>query len=248
MIDTHCHLLPGLDDGPPDMVEALALARCLLDDGVEHVLCTPHYSPRFPTSLGAAEARLRDLRSALAAAGLDLDVSLAAEVAPAHVATATVEELARRSFGGRYLVVEALPDVGPLFFELVVERLQPAGLLPVFAHPERCRALHRRPGLVDEVRRAGALVQIVAPSLAGRWGTDVANAAWRLVNTGRADLLASDAHGAGRRRPHLRTAAEQVAERLGTNVAAELTVHQPKHVLAGTAPGGGDSGAAVVAY
>ena len=233
MIDTHCHLLPGLDDGPGSPDEALALARSLVADGIERVVCTPHYSPQFPTAHADAAAKLRALDGELA--GLPLDTVLAAEVSPGYAVSAPLDELRSRALRGRYVVCEALPDSPPTFFEAALARLAEAGLAPIFAHPERCRAVQRRIGIVDWARKQGALVQVVAPSLIGRWGGATSATAWRLVDTGRADLLASDAHGTRRRSVHLREAAGIVAERLGAAVAAELTERRPAELLDGAA-------------
>jgi protein-tyrosine phosphatase len=233
VIDTHCHLLPGLDDGPRSHEESLRLARALVEDGITRVLCTPHYSGMFPTVHAEAEERHRELRALLDSQDVPLQTSLAAEVGPAAAAARPIRELSERSISGRYILVEVLPDSVAAALHAVSERLQVHDLRPIFGHPEQCRALHRHPMLLDGLRAEGALVQVVAPSLLGRWGPEVEAASWRLVDTGRTDLLASDAHGARRRRPHLGEVAALVAERLGDSVAEELTVRKPQLVLDG---------------
>jgi protein-tyrosine phosphatase len=232
MIDTHCHLLPGLDDGPATMEDAIELAGLLVAGGVASVLCTPHYSRQFPTNHAAALERHAVLRGELAAAGVELATAVAAEVSPAFAVSAPLDELVLRSVGGRFLVVEVLADSPTSLFALVGERLGTRGLVPIFGHPERSRAVQRHPSAVDQARRDGALVQLVAPSLLGRWGPQVARAALELLDTGRADLLASDAHGARRRRAHLAAAGELVEQRLGGGVLTELTERGPEKVLA----------------
>jgi protein-tyrosine phosphatase len=236
VIDTHCHLLPGLDDGPATESDAVELARCLAADDISTVVCTPHYSAQFPTSHADAGERLAALRSELVDAGIEVEAALAAEVSPGYAVSTPLEELVERSIAGRFAVVEVLSDTPPAFFATVQDRLAEADVAVIFAHPERCRALRRRPNLVDAIRRRGALLQVVAPSLLGRWGNDVATAAWRLIDTGRADLLASDAHGARRRSVALGEAAALVRARLGNAVARELTERRPASVLAGLVP------------
>lgn len=237
MIDTHCHLLPALDDGPGSEIEALELAAQLSQDGVSFVLCTPHYSHRHPTEHALALRRRDALAAAIEAAGLRLGVGVAAEVSAGFAVSAGGEELASRSVGRRFVLVEVQPDTEAGFFGAVEARLANLGLQPIFAHPERSIAVQRRPSLLDAVRRNGSLVQVVAPSLTGRWGGAAAVAAWRLVDSGRADLVASDSHGCGRRRPHLREAAQRIARRLGQNVASLLTERNPALVLDGGHPG-----------
>lgn len=232
MIDTHCHLLPGLDDGPSTGHEALALARSMVADGITQALCTPHYSRMFPTDHAEAIDRIHDLEKGLRDAEIGLRVSLAAEVHPGFALSAPLAELSARSIGGRYLLVEVQPDVRPALFPVVEERLGEIGLYAIFGHPERCRAVQKRIEILDESRQNGALVQVVAPSLLGRWGPEVEEAAWRLVNTGRADLLASDAHGVDRRRVHMAECRGVIADRLGSPVASELTERRPALALA----------------
>jgi protein-tyrosine phosphatase len=234
VIDTHCHLLPGLDDGPGSDAEALELARRLAEQGVRRVLCTPHYSSLFPTDHARAAERLEALAPQLHSAGIDLAIGLAAEIGPGFAASAPLEELRRRTVAGRFALIEITADTSPSAVLAIRDRLAEDGIRVVLAHPERCRALHRHPAAFDPLRAEGALVQVVAPSLLGRWGRAVEAAAWRLVDTGRADLLASDAHGASRRRPHLREVCDLVAERLGVAVVGELTERAPAALLDGT--------------
>lgn len=238
MIDTHCHLLPGLDDGPQTMGDAVALARRLVADGVSNVLCTPHFSRLFPTDHGEAVERLGELRDALAGAAVPLELALAAEIGPAFAVSAPLDELRRRSISGRYLLIEVLPDSPGGLFDAASDRLQEAGLTPIFAHPERCRAVQRHPTLVEDARRRGALVQVVAPSLIKRWGRGVAAAAWSLVGAGWVDLLGSDAHGARRRGVHLAEAAELVEARFGAETTRDLIRRNPALVVQA---GGGEA-------
>ena len=241
MIDTHCHLLHALDDGPANVADAVALARRLTEDGISFALCTPHYSELFPTSHADATERLVELREALAEAGIPLETALAAEVGPHFAVSASMDELRRRSIAGRYLLVEVMAVSPAGLFTVVRERLSEAGLVPVFGHPERSRAVQRHPTLIEDARSKGALVQVVAPSLLGRWGRAVASAAWGLVGAGWVDLLGSDAHGARRRGVHLAEAAEHLAARVGPEAATEMMERRPALVVRGLSlePAGG---------
>jgi protein-tyrosine phosphatase len=233
VIDTHCHLLPGLDDGPGSEREAIQLARHLVAQGVHHVLCTPHYSHLFPTAHARAKERHRSFVPRLEAAGIQLQTSLAAEIGSGFAVSAPLSELLERTIDGRFALIEMNPDTAPSSLEAIRQRFDDAGVRIILAHPERCLALHGQPGMLDQLREEGVLLQVVAPSLIGRWGPHVEAAAWRLVDTGRADLLGSDAHGTRRRRPHLSEACDLIDERLGPEVVAELTEHRPKSVLDG---------------
>jgi protein-tyrosine phosphatase len=236
MIDTHCHLLPGLDDGPRTTGDAVKLVHRLQDDGIRRVLCTPHFSRMFPTRHEDAVSALEELRLQLARLGVPMELELAAEIGPAAALGAPLDEIIRRSISNRFVLVEVLPDTPAVTLETCFARLEGAGLTPIFAHPERSADVGRHLSLVDDIRRLGALIQVVAPSLLGRWGRGAASTAWQLVETRRVDLLGSDAHGFRRRRPHLQEASELVAARVGGDVVRELTDRGPAAILRGVHP------------
>jgi protein-tyrosine phosphatase len=231
MIDTHCHLLPDLDDGTRTLAEALELAGELVAAGVHHAVCTPHFSRRFPTDHATARERLALVEGTLVETRVPLGVALAAEVAPGTAAEASAGELKARRLGEAHLLVELEPDTPAGFVDLALQRVREIGLTPVFAHPERCRAVRSQPRVLDSARQDGALVQVVAPSLTGRWGDATADAAWHLLDSGRVDLLASDAHRARRDGAHLTRAAEMVTARLGADELVQLTEHGPARVI-----------------
>lgn len=234
MIDTHCHLLPALDDGPPGRAETLALASALQRAGVTAVLCTPHYSRRYPTLAEFAAERLAQTRAELADAGIPLELRLAAELAPATFLAAAEEEVRARC-NGRFVLVELEPETPAGFVEQAVIRARELGLDLVLAHPERCSAVRRDPRVLDEARAAGALAQSVASSLDGRWGREVEASAWAFVGAGRIDLVASDAHRVGRRGLALVGALAQIAGRFGDETLRLLTETVPRRVFEGGA-------------
>jgi protein-tyrosine phosphatase len=217
VIDTHCHLLPRVDDGPRSEETALALARDLVADGVGVVLCTPHLSRLFSAPHSEVLRRFTSLKDALVIEEIPLGLAVAAEVSA--------------SFALSEPLVELHPDTPAHFLELCTDRLAEAALLPVFAHPERCRAVQRDPSLLDSVRAGGAMTQLVAPSLIGRWGGAVEASAWELLRAGRVDLLGSDAHGIESRRCHLREAADLIEAHFGADVRTELTERQPAKLV-----------------
>jgi protein-tyrosine phosphatase len=139
-------------------------------------------------------------------------------------------DLRDRAFGG-HLLVELEVDAPAETPTRVAERLAGARLTPVFAHPERCRAIRVDTSSLDEARAGGALVQVVASSLAGRWGRGVVSAAWELLDAGRVDLLASDAHGARGSVLRLKDVMHQVAERYGGDAVSSLTERKPAQLL-----------------
>lgn len=233
MIDTHCHLLPGLDDGPATIDEAVELATVMVAQGVKSVVCTPHLSRQFPVPPARALEALEALELELARRHIDLPLTLAAEVSDVNAVTLGAAELRERSIGGRHLVVELGPTTTASAAELLTRRLTAMGLVPVIAHPERLEAFGREAASLDGVRGLGGLVQVMASSLTGRWGEAVAQVAWEFLATGRVDLIASDAHGAHSRKCHLAEAREMVCRRAGQACWNELTTAAPARLLGG---------------
>ena len=233
MIDTHCHLLPGLDDGPRAVDDSVAMGRALAAAGITAVVCTPHFSGRFPTPVDDARAALTDLRAAFAAESVELEITLGAELSPAMALDAPDDDLLGRTIGGGSLLVELESDTPVAAVDLVIARLDDLGLRAVFAHPERCRAVRSRPRVLDGARSAGALVQVVARSL-GRPTRADAGAAWDLLDAGRVDLIASDAHRAADGGAALETALDEVGRRYGDAALAALTDSVPARLLGRT--------------
>lgn len=233
MIDTHCHLLPGLDDGPVTVDEAVELASLLVRQGVEVVVCTPHLSRQHPVTRADARASLLTLQQALVRHRIDLRMVLAAEVTDVNAVSLDITALRELSVSGRFLIVEFNASATAWAVESVARRMVDLGLVPVIAHPERLGAYAREPEMIEGARALGALVQVVAPSLTGQWGETVARVAWELLAAGRADIVASDAHGVGRRSPCLDAARELVVGRLGTARWDELTAAAPARMLEG---------------
>jgi protein-tyrosine phosphatase len=231
LIDTHCHLLPGIDDGPKSMDGTLELARSLARSGVHSVVCTPHFSRRYPTDHLVAADALEEVRRVLDEEGVPLKLGLAAEVGSAAAVDASEGELLDRRLGERHLLVELEPATPAGIVEVVLDRARQIELRPVFAHPERCRAVRSQPHVLDDARAEGALVQVVAQSLSGRWGDEARTVGWHLVEAGRADLLASDAHKREQAGARLRSVLEELTRRFGATALEELTETGPRKLL-----------------
>jgi protein-tyrosine phosphatase len=231
MIDTHCHLLAGLDDGPRSFNDSIRMARRLTETGVELVVCTPHYNARFPTTVPAATEAVERLADALSTLDISLGLRLAAELDPAIAMSAAPGEIRRRRIAPGFVLVELVPTTTVAEIGRLVARLADLELAPVFAHPERCRAVQRQPGLLDGARSDGALVQVVASSLAPTAGAAVGRTGWAMIEAARADLVASDGHRPESGRLRLGPLEAEIGRRYGAKAAAELLTETPARLL-----------------
>jgi protein-tyrosine phosphatase len=199
-VDLHCHLLPGIDDGSAELDDALRHARRLQAEGVRDVACTPHVKrdlfPRVvPAELGG---RVRALQSALAQAGLLVRVHAGGELAHEEALALDAGELELIAQGparARWLLLEC-PFAGiDESFLAAAERLGDLGYGLLLAHPERtARILEDGWERLQELRAAGALLQVNVCSLLGSHGLEVQQTAVALVRAGLAFCLASDGH------------------------------------------------------
>ncbi len=230
MIDLHCHVLPGIDDGPATIDGSLALARAASAAGTRTLIATPHISARYPNDPATIARLVAELNERLVAEAIAIDVRPGAEIALTSALDMEPEQLAELGLGGGpWLLIE--PPYAPAagVDSLVLDILR-QGHRVVLAHPERCPAFHRDRAVLESLVRAGILTSVTAGSLVGRFGGHVRRFALALVRDGLVHNVASDAHDCSGRAPGI--AAE--LSRAGLQpLAAWLTCEVPVAILAG---------------
>lgn len=233
VIDLHCHILPGVDDGPAGFEESLAMARMAAADGVRVIVATPHVSDQYdypaPDLIRELTGRLNGL---IQQEGLGLRVLPGAEVrtSPELVEALQAGKVMTLADRGKCVLVE-LPSssqavyAGDLFF-----RMQVAGYTPVIAHAERVDWLRAQPQLLREFKDRGVRLQINAESVSGAAGRGMRLQALRLAKEGLADVLGSDGHNVNSRKPLLTVAQRNLRGRRGLFEA--LTETGPERLIA----------------
>jgi len=202
MVDIHCHILPGLDDGPATMDGAVEIGRVAEAAGIRTVVATPHIRDDYPFPLEMMDERLEDTQAAFRDAGLDLELVRGGEVALSKVPQLDDTELERFCVGtGPYLLVEAPHTQAPSLLETVLFDLQSRGFRPVLAHPERSVSFLNDPARLERLVESGVLCSVTALSMAGGFGGPVRAFCARLFEAGVVHNVASDAHDAVRRGP-----------------------------------------------
>jgi protein-tyrosine phosphatase len=195
--DIHFHLLPGVDDGPADMHDTLALARAGVEDGTRTVVATPHVRTDFVTDVLTLGMLVDEVQRAIDAAGIPLAVRCGGELGHDMVGRLGQEELdsiAVGPQGARWLLVETPFEPLGEDFHAATAELRARGYGVVLAHPERSAdaALFDCAGVRRELM-AGSLVQVNALSLSGGHGAEAEVASRRLVREGMVALVGSDA-------------------------------------------------------
>jgi protein-tyrosine phosphatase len=238
MIDLHSHILPGIDDGAPDLEVSLTMARAFVADGVTTLACTPHILPGLYHNTGP------QIRQAV----VQLQAALDAEQIPLQLIAGADNHITANFVGGlqsghllslgdtRYVLVEPPHHTMParledMFFDLLV-----AGFVPILTHPERLTWITAHYDVVERLVQGGVWMQITAGSLTGSFGRQPKYWAERMLDEGLVHILATDAHDAVRRRPILSKGRDAAAKRVGAAEAEHLVLTRPGGIIANAAP------------
>lgn len=205
MIDLHCHVLPGIDDGPESLEGSLALARAASRAGIATLVATPHVDARYGNDAARIGLLVRAVNERLAAETIPLEVLPGGEIAATHLFELKDAELSQLGLGGSRTLLVEFP-FSPVIHGLPEKlgELRGAGYRVVLAHPERCPAFHRDRRMLRALADAGVLMSLTAGSLVGRFGSQVRKVALELAHEGLMHNVTSDAHDEARRRPGLR--------------------------------------------
>ncbi len=230
MIDIHCHILPGIDDGARDWETTLEMCRLARQDGVTHIVATPHANYEYQYDRTAHLALLDQLRARVP----ELSFSLGCDF---HLSYDNVEDASqhpdRYAIGEtRYLLVE-LSEYSTFNVAQTLYQLQAAGLLPILTHPERNPIIVSQPELLDQLASAGCLFQITANSLTGFWGKRAQQFCVEMLRERMVHFIASDAHGVKNRTPVLSQARDAAARIVGPAEAEKLVAANPAAVVSG---------------
>lgn len=232
MVDIHCHILPGIDDGPEKLEISLAMGESAIADGITHVVATPHASNEYFFNY----KMVRELRNRLAAQ-LDGRLSLATGC-DFHLNPENLDEL--RADAPRfcinqhdYLLVEFNEYSIPPSMDQTLHEIQLLGLRPIITHPERNAILRADADRLETWVRLGCYVQVTAGSLTGVFGPAAQKHALRWMTEGLVHFVASDAHNTGKRPLRLRPAYDAVENQFGEEKARALFVENPMAAFEG---------------
>jgi protein-tyrosine phosphatase len=226
MIDIHCHILPGLDDGAESTEVACAMAEMAIADGITHVIGTPHASPEYKFVPELVRQRRDEIQARfegriVLATGCDFHLSF--ENLQDIRQNATRFTLNQKN----YLLVEFADFSIPPSLDQALHELQLAGLHPIVTHPERNPLIRAQPERLFKWLRQGCYVQVTAQSLLGRFGRSAQEAAEGWLDAGAVHFLASDAHNVTSRPLRLKEAFDLLAKTRGEDVARALLVENP---------------------
>ena len=208
MIDLHCHLFPGIDDGPRELDESIELAKLAVENGITHAVVTSHITPGlYDNDLFSINTAYQSFKQVLSEHKIDLKIGMAAEVRLGpEIFTLFDEE--RLPFLGEFegrkvLLLEFPHDCIPPGSDKMIKWLFDHNIIPMIAHPERNRDIHRKISKLKKFVDAGCLLQITASSLVGNFGPESQKCAKTMLEKGWVTILASDAHNLHERLPEI---------------------------------------------
>ena len=232
MVDIHCHILPEVDDGAKTWEVAAAMCAMAVEDGIDHIVASPHANAEYRYSREEHEERLARLREV---AGNRLQFSLGCDF---HMSYENIKDVLknpkRYSIGDTpYLLVEFSDFALPPNTADILLQLGENGIIPIITHPERNPILQRSPNQVLEWVDNGAVVQVTANSLTGRWGNTARKTVEFLVKNGGVHVLATDAHNTESRAPVLSAAREAMTRLAGAEAAIAMVETNPRAIVNG---------------
>ena len=232
MIDIHCHILPEVDDGPKSWEVSIEMCRIAAEDGITHIVATPHANDRYVYDRKYLLALVEELRRR---AGPAPELSLGCDF---RFSDDNLERLHERPLSytigeTHYLLVELSDYSIPPHLADGFRRLGDLGLAPILTHPERNPILQKTPQRVLEYADMGCLIQVTASSLTGFWGERPAMVTRWLLERSGVHILATDAHDTQRRRPILSDAFAVAEQIVGAEIAEALVEGNPGAIVKG---------------
>jgi protein-tyrosine phosphatase len=238
MIDIHCHILPSLDDGAKDINESIAMAREAGKEGVDTIIATPHHKN------GQFENRKQDILKEVSQLNEVLQKeNIPLDILPGQETRIFGEYLEEEEFTHilplnetQYVFVELPSSHVPRYTERLLFDVQLKGLTPIIVHPERNSEIISNPDVLYNLVKKGALTQVTASSVAGRFGKKIQKFSSQLIEANLTHFLASDAHNVNNRTFKMMDALDIVKAKFGVDMVffysenAELLV-EGKNVM-----------------
>jgi protein-tyrosine phosphatase len=234
MIDIHCHVLWGIDDGPKTLDESVQVCIMLKNKGVDSIVATPHYivGSTYQSNAAAVTKMVDQLNKVLMQKVPEFEIKPGMEVfiTPDLIDLIKTNEIITLN-GSRYILVETSLNNIPIYMEDVFYKLRIEGYIPIFAHPERNRKINTNMKLAEKLVSNGVLIQVNHDSLVGRYGKDVKNFTETLLRKGLVHFIATDTHCENDRFKGAGEFSDILAELVGRENAEKLISINPSRVV-----------------
>ncbi len=231
MIDIHCHILPGIDDGAPDIETSLGMLKMAAADGITHIAATPHFTYSEKPTFEDIKACVKLLSERAKREDIGIKILCGADIRLTYELIHGIQNNDLPAINGsRYFLIE-LPDLLPPNIEDLIFEAKLKGFIPIITHPERNYSLLSSPDKADPLREAGALFQLTAMSVTGDFGSQIRKLSLFFFKKGFVDFVATDAHNVGRRPPLLSKDYREVSDIYDEKMAKQIFLENPSAVI-----------------
>ncbi|MCF7623653.1 MULTISPECIES: tyrosine-protein phosphatase [Bacillaceae] len=218
MIDLHCHILPGVDDGSPDMQESIVMAKSAVEAGITHIFATPHHlNERYVNVKDDIIDCVFELNECLQQENIPLSVHPGQELRIHRELFVSLEkgEVLTLDNTDKYLLLELPSGHVPSYTQELIYELLLKGITPIIVHPERNKELIENHNLLFKLVQEGALTQLTSDSIIGHFGKHVKSFSKKIIEHNLAHFIATDAHNVGSRGFSLQQAYESITKTFG---------------------------------
>lgn len=224
LVDIHCHILPGIDDGSKDWETSIKLAHAAVKDGITHAVVTPHtLNGRYLNHKKDVIKLTAEYQKRLKDENIPLTVFPGQEVRISGDLPQALDDddILFLDEDGRYMLLEFPSDDVPSYAKNMIFKIMQRGITPIIVHPERNSRILKEPVILQELIEQGCLVQITASSYIGTFGKDIEEMSRKFIEAGQCSCFASDAHDLPKRQYEYSEALEKLSNEFGQGVAQE---------------------------
>jgi protein-tyrosine phosphatase len=220
MIDIHSHILPNIDDGARTIEETIELAKAAVAEGITQIIATPHNrNGQFDNHKDGIVSLVREVNIILQGEGIPLSILPGQETRIfGEIVENLDSELLTLNNTGKYFMVELPTNHVPRYTEKLLYNLQLQGVTPIIPHPERNREIIENPEILYKLVQAGAVTQITAASVTGRFGKKIKKFSLQCIDANLTHLVSSDSHNLKNRGFHMVEAYETIGKEFGNGV------------------------------
>ncbi|WP_029233656.1 CpsB/CapC family capsule biosynthesis tyrosine phosphatase [Butyrivibrio sp. VCB2006] len=232
-IDIHCHIMPGVDDGSPDVETSLNMLQTAEKNGVESIILTPHYKPmHHNVSPEHNRVYCERLQEKAQKAGLNIRLYSGNEI---YYSDETQRELENGKIctlaGSDYVLVEFHPTNPYKAIHNAIYQIQAAGFIPIVAHVERYSDIVSHVSHVEDLIDMGSFIQVNASSIMGKYGFGISHFTKKLLKNHMVHFVATDAHDNQRRAPEILECRNYVAKKYGEGYSQKIFYDNPMSVI-----------------
>ena len=224
LVDIHCHILPGIDDGSKDWETSIRLARDAVKDGITHAVCTPHMlNGKYINHKKDVIRLTENFQDMLDDAKIPLTVFPGQEVRISGDLPKALDDddILFLDEDGQYMLLEFPSDDVPAYTRDMVFDLMQRGITPIVVHPERNKKILEEPTILQGLIEQGCLVQITASSYMGTFGKKIKEMSRKFIETGQCACFASDAHDLPKRQYQYSEALKKLSKEFGSDLAQQ---------------------------